>query len=181
MSNAHSTDSNNNNEHAPRIMELTDVMKTKDNIGFIMLVTTTSHNSDYMKKYDRVETTIVKGKYMFTQALAKAMNEYRYRPNDSVVKFRFTAYDKDMCTNYTIHRLNDFMSCVALELSQFLHEYGNYGEDGVRSSWSDTVGRDAWLSFYGAVTHVQYHNNSVIEFDGWSQKQKPIEDNNEGM
>lgn len=170
MSNAQSTDININNK--PEVIEHLDCVKRIAMVEYIVLVITTSHVSDFMKKYDRIETEVHHGKFKFSLAYAAVLKHHRSTYSDAVVKFRMTAYEKSNHKLYSISRFKEFMQCVAHETKQFLFNEGNLCEDGVHCSWSDKAGEDAWLSFHDAVNHEQVIAYRDADIAHWETKSK---------
>lgn len=169
MSNAHLTDNNNNK---PEVLEHLDSVQRMPMVSYIVLVITTSHKEDFMKKYDRVETDVIHGDFKFTLAYAAILKAHRHQYSDAVIKFRVTAYDSKNFRIYSIARFKDYLACMTHETKEFLVKHGNNSEDGVHCGWDTANGVDAWLHHVDAVKHEQ----AVFDRDGdialWNHKNK---------
>lgn len=171
MSNAHSTD-NNNNINKPEAIEHLDCVQRMSGVSYIVLVITTSHKSDFMKKYDRVETDVIQGDYKFSLAFNAVLKAHRYLSSDAVLQFRMTAFDAKNYRVFCISRFKDFLSCMVHETKEFIIAHGNNSEDGVHSGWDKENNIKAWYSYNDAVAHE--HNIFIREGDIalWEAKQK---------
>lgn len=171
MSNAHST-SNNNNINKPEVIEHLDCVQRMSGVSYIVLVITTSHKSDFMKKYDRVETDVIQGDYKFSLAFNAVLKAHRYLSSDAVMQFRMTAFDAKNYRVFCISRFTDFLSCMVHETKEFIIANGNNSEDGVHSGWDKENNIKAWYSYNDAVAHE--HNIFIREGDIalWEAKQK---------
>lgn len=170
MSNAHSTPNNNNNK--PEAIEHLDCVQRMTNVSFIVLVITTSHKSDFMKKYDRVETDVIQGDYKFSLAFNAVLKAHRHQYSDAVIQFRMTAFDSKNFRVFSISRFKDFLACMAHETKQFIIAHGNNSEDGVHSGWDRANNIDAWLAYNDAVVHEQKVFDREGDIALWESKHK---------